>query len=242
MEQREDAIDEEVSQKKLSETQMANLKDLIDKIEKVLLDKYSLSLIVELIVNFNKKLTAKELENLKTIDMKKSLLYNKLKLLEEYNLVTSEYQIKESEAKGRGYAQKVYSFSVDNYEKLMKTMASYQERPELIRDSKIVYLSLLQAFLEREKKMILNISTEDFVKVLNSKFKDKSQYFGGISFLHKKEFDFYQKKQNQAMKETMEFIKVNRKTSKNEKSGSFVIEPYFIYYGFLYFPELDNEF
>ena len=34
MEQREDAIDEEVSQKKLSETQMANLKDLIDKIEK----------------------------------------------------------------------------------------------------------------------------------------------------------------------------------------------------------------
>ena len=241
MDQLEDTTDEEASSKELSETEMVELADLIDKIEIILQDKYSLSLIAELIVNFNKKITAKELENLKTIDMKKSLLYTKLKLLEEYNFVTSEYQIKESEAKGRGYAEKVYSFSIDNYEKLWNTMISYQERPELIREARLVYFSLLQAFLNRAEKMILNTTTEDYIKVYRSKFKGKDYNFGGISFLQKNEFDFYQKKQNQLMKETMEFIKENRKTSKKEKSrGKLVIEPYFTYSGFLYFPELDK--
>jgi hypothetical protein len=241
MDQREDTIDDEVSPKNLSETEMAELTDLIDNIEKILKDKYSLSLIAELIVNFNKKITAKELENLKTIDMKKSLLYTKLKLLEEYNLVTSEYQIKESEIKGRAYAQKAYSFSIDNYGKLINTMISFQERPELIREARLVYFSFLQAFLDREEKIILNTTTEDYLKVFRSKFKDKGYIYGGITFLQKNEFDFYQKKQKQLMKETKEFIEENRKTSKKEKNrGKLVIEPYFIYYGSLYFPELDN--
>ena len=97
MAQTEKTINEDEESEKLSETEVVKIADLIDKIEKILKDKYSLSIIAELMVNSNNKLTAKKLESLPTIDMKKSLLYSKLKLLEEYNFITSEYQVKENE-------------------------------------------------------------------------------------------------------------------------------------------------
>ena len=220
----------------INERELMIIADLIEKIKDVLNDQKTMSLIAELIVN--KGQTLDDLESRPYIKLEKETLQSKLDMLEDYNLIYSETPSKGADTEKETSVSKKYYIETNEFEKLFERMLKY-EHFELVKESRLTFIYLVKIFLTREIELLLHLNQEDYIKKLSPKYKEKGYVYGGIQFLKEDEFNFYNQKLVQIQEEVREYI---RNKNKNKKIDTNSLEtPYLIYFGNLYFPELDSS-
>ncbi len=203
----------------LSVKDLITIGDFIEKLKNIISDPDCSLIIAQLILN--KLQTFEDFKkNIKSMDVYQ--LTSVLKKLSDYDLV-----IKKDDK---------YCLSIYNLQQIFDTANKYDRKNNLIRESTIGSLFLFKALLDHEITMLLNENSQDFEeKYVNGKIHE---YFRFITaqMINKEIFIKYQRILTPIYSD---FLKEVREYDENSKYEA--LNPYIMYFGYFYYPNLDKE-
>ena len=206
----------EEKDKEFSIKDMILIGDLIEKIKNVIVDQEIFLVIAELTIN--KNLTFDQLKE--KIGDNKNKLSTILEKLIDYDLILKNGDL--------------FTINLLNFQTLLDTTRKYGEQALLLRESRKAFLFLLKTVLDREINALLNLDNQDFEK-LYTEGKEHNKYnYTSIQMVNKEIFTKYQSILNPIYEEFKKEIRNYDESTKYEN-----LNPYFMYSGFFYIPELD---
>lgn len=206
------------SPNEIDEKDLMIIGDLIDKLRKIHSDQDSLIIVAELFINHNLKYN----EILEKTGFESEKLDSILKFLIDSDLVN----VKDQE----------YTVAVERFQNLINNTNKFNEQAQLLRESRIFNQTLFQTLLTREMKMLETISSDEYQNQFSQKNVFGDYRYLGYQFINKEIFLKYQKKLQLIYEEFYKEIAEYEKKNPVEKP-----EPFFMYFGYLFFPELEKK-
>lgn len=201
----------------LSVKDLITIGDVIEKLKNIINDQDSVLIIAQLLLN--KYLTFDKLKN-KNASLDDDHLKSILEKLIDYDLVI------EKEDK--------YSLSTYNLQLLFDTIYNIGRKNRLLRESSIASLFFFKALIDYEINMLMNVGQDDFEE---NYIPETTKYrYHSTAMVSKDIFTKYQKIlapiYDDFFKEARDY---------DEKANYQALNPYIMYFGFFYYPDLKKE-
>ena len=201
-----------------------------DIIESIFKNPSTLAILAEIMMQL--RITAQDLLEIKTIDIKKSVLYQRLNELEEFNFVKSKKEIEN--VGDRKYTKKFYYPNFERFAQFSTDIDAMKiDDP---RTPKLFILYSIQALIQREIKKYLSLSDNQAKKYMRNIYPSPILDLEDIELVQQV---------NSKMKDLVTFIlsekAKKKKIIKNELLGDSINRPKFFTFTFFdYSKELEK--